>query len=290
MVYLTAIVKFFKNPRNRNLLIFVGIVAFCLLFLQQCNRAKDLESQLAKQKTEDTRILNNEIASHDTVHVLNINDSTHRSQILAYEITVKELNGKYSNLMSSFEKEKNKPPVVLIQTQIIIRDSLRDVEVISESIQGKDVLIIPNDTTFFTSDNFRIFSGKIPYKIVYMNKQDSSIANFDSLQIFSKFFPGKGSFDLQQNMTLSTGLFKDKKSGQVMIKIDTEYPGVKFTKIQGALIDSDESKKATREFRKPWSIGLQVGYGIQFNGPVATRGVNLGVGINYAPKFLQWGK
>jgi len=290
MIYLTSILQFLKNPKNKNLLIFIGIVIFCLLFLHQCNKTKSLESQIAQQKIEATRIFNNELASHDTVHLIKVNDSTFRAQQLGYELTVKELNSKYSNLMGSFKKEKNKPPVVIIQTEIIIKDSIREVLVLSEKINGKDVLVIPNDTTFFTSDNFRIFNGSIPYKIIYLNTSDSTAADTNTLRSFVKILPSKGAFNLQQHISLNTGLFKDKTTGQVMIKIDTEYPNMKFTKINGALIDSEESKKAARSLRKTFSVGLNAGYGFQFNKTGITNGLQLGIGLNYSPKFLQFGK
>jgi hypothetical protein len=47
-----------------------------------------------------------------------------------------------------------------------------------------------------------------------------------------------------------------------------------------------------RQARKTWGIGFDVGYGVLIdvrNSNVST-GPYFGVGVNYSPKLLQWGK
>ena len=74
---------------------------------------------------------------------------------------------------------------------------------------------------------------------------------------------------------------------------DTDYPGITFTNIEGAsIMDEPANKKLLRQMRKPWGLGLNIGYGAIVdvkNGSVAT-GPYVGFGISYSPKFLQWGK
>ena len=52
------------------------------------------------------------------------------------------------------------------------------------------------------------------------------------------------------------------------------------------------NKKVLRQLRKPFSLGLNFGYGAVVDvksGNIST-GPYFGIGITYSPKFLQWGK
>ena len=71
--------------------------------------------------------------------------------------------------------------------------------------------------------------------------------------------------------------------------MDTDYPGVTFTKLEGAsILDDPKNKPALRQLRKNWSLGIQAGYGMTLNGNNINGAPYLGIGLSYSPKFLQW--
>ena len=55
-------------------------------------------------------------------------------------------------------------------------------------------------------------------------------------------------------------------------------------------MDDPISKKATAALRKEFGIGVHVGYGVVFQNNGYHNGLNISVGLNYTPKWLQFGK
>jgi hypothetical protein len=71
----------------------------------------------------------------------------------------------------------------------------------------------------------------------------------------------------------------------------SKYPGISFSKLEGADIMSDPtSKAAAKNLRSRWGIGLSTGLGVVANTGSLTPGIYVGIGLNYTPKKLQWGK
>jgi uncharacterized LabA/DUF88 family protein len=116
------------------------------------------------------------------------------------------------------------------------------------------------------------------------------------IDIFGKLFTNNANLVLRQGIQLNTSLVKDKKTNKVLINVKSDYPGLIFTNVIGADIMSDPiSRKVAREFRKEYGIGLNVGYGFFLipdvnNGYIIKRGPEISVGLNWTPKFLQFGK
>lgn len=115
------------------------------------------------------------------------------------------------------------------------------------------------------------------------------------LNVFSSLIAGKANLDFKQGIQLSTGLVKDTKTGKILINIKSDYPGLSFTNIVGADIMGDPvSRKVAREFRKEFGIGLNLGYGFFLipdvnNGYIIKRGPEISFGLNWTPRFLQFG-
>ena len=125
------------------------------------------------------------------------------------------------------------------------------------------------------------------------NKSDSTEVSFNKLNVYNKVAPGLGNFTLDQGIKLKVGLFEDPKTKKVSIAATTSYPGITFTQLEGAdIMSNDVSRKAARNFRKTWGIGLTLGYGAGVNLKTSQVffGPQMGIGITYTPKFLQWGK
>ncbi len=278
----TNILKFITDPKNTRMLLLGAVVVFLLLFLQQCNATKAAKAEVELQKQETVRISNNYDAAMDTIKQTKVDDNTWRSEKLGYELTLDELKGKYADLLGDFKVEKNKPPKTIIKTEFIIKEKIDSVLVTSILDSAGNGYLVIVDTARYDSANFRYLNGNIPYKLV-LNEIDSSY----------KLVPDFGTFEITQGMNLNLGLFQDKDTKKISIMADTDYPGITFTKIDGAsIMDDPANKKLLRQMRKPWSLGMNVGYGAIVdvkNGSVAT-GPYVGFGISYSPKFLQWGK
>lgn len=278
------ILKFITDPKNTRMLLFAGIVILILLLLHQCNRAQGLKDEIEAQKQETQRIQNNYDASMDTIKQHKVDENTWRAEKEGYLLKYDELKEQYADLLGDFELEKNKPPKVIVQTEYIIRDSIRDVPVFVyvDSLGNENMKFADSAYYDTTNTNFRIINGKIPYEIA-----------FDPVDSVYRLIPGNANINLTQGMNLNMGLFQDKDTKKIYIKAETDYPGITFTRLDGAsILDDPDNKKVLRQLRKPFSLGLNFGYGAVVDvksGNIST-GPYFGIGITYSPKFLQWGK
>jgi len=279
----TNILKFITDPKNTRMLMLGAIVVCLLLFLQQCGATRAAKAEVELQKQETQRVSNNYEAAMDTIEQRKINETTWRAEKSGYELTLNEAKEKYADLLDDFNYEKNKPPKTIIETVYEVKENIDNVTINSTDLDslGNGLLTFA-DTAQFDSTNYRYLGGRIPYKFVF-NEKDSTY----------KMVPDFGTFELEQGMNLNVGLFQDKDSKKISIVATTDYPGVSFTRLEGSDIMNDEkNKKLLRQMRKPWSLGMNVGYGAIVdvkNGQVAT-GPYVGFGITYSPKFLQWGR
>ena len=249
---------------------------------QQCNKTQHYKDQVDIEKQETKRISNNYDAAMDTITQGKVDENTWRAEKSGYELTLDELEGKYADLLGDFEVEKNKPPKVIIKTEYIIKERIDSIPVLVEVDSLGNTSMAFYDSTYHDSINYRLLSGKIPYKII-----------FDSADSLYKAVPDLGSFELTQGMNLNLGLFQDKKTRKISIIADTDYPGVTFTTLDGAsIMDDPANKKILRKMRKPWGLGLNLGYGFLIDPAAGTinTGPYVGLGLSYTPKFLQWGK
>jgi len=279
----TNILKFITDPKNTRMLMLGAIVVVLMLLLRQCNATKAAKAEVDIQKQETTRISNNYEAAMDTIEQGKVDKDTWKAEKDGYELTLDEAKEKYADLLGDFNVEKNKPPRVVIETVFEAKENIEDVAINSTNIDslGNGLLTFA-DTAQFDSTNYRYLGGNIPYKFIF-NETDSTY----------KIVPDFGTFELKQGMNLNVGLFQDKDTKKISIVATTNYPGVSFTKLEGAdIMKDDKNKKLLRQMRKTWGLGLNVGYGAIVdvkNGSVAT-GPYVGFGISYSPKFLQWGK
>ncbi len=281
MNFVTNIIKWMFDPKNRSILLLIIGIVFALLYLQQCNATKRAEQ-------ESKRIQNNWDASQDTIkQYLKTNGAMH-GEIQAYQLTLDELATDYKDLFGDLDEWKKTPPKTIIKTTTEITEVIKYVTIkVDLSKDGSGKFTFKTDT-LFSDGNSRSLVGLIPFQQQYYNKKDSTEISLDSLNYFSKPNPGLATFDIKQNISLLTGLSYDKKTKKPIIWVETKYPGVKFTEIAGAdIIDNNASMDALKKTRKTWGIGFQVGYGIGINNPLKLSPY-VGVGVSYTPKFLQF--
>lgn len=128
------------------------------------------------------------------------------------------------------------------------------------------------------------------------NANNLPIVEPEMLDITGKLFTGKANINFNQGIQLNTSLVKDTKTDKIFINVKTDYPGLSFSNIVGADIMADPvSRKVAKGFRKEYAIGLNLGYGYFLvpdgnKGYTVKRGPAISVGLNYSPKFLQFGK
>jgi hypothetical protein len=280
MTWLAPILTAFNwltDPENRKWLTLGLILVLITLLIGTCGHISSLQGEIKASQEETQRVRNNWEASRDSVEMAVGENGELIGRIDGYVLTLDELNEDYKEMKAKWLFEKGKPPVVITEVVTEIRDSLIWVQV---ELEGDSVILV-SDSSQFSPDNFRILSGRIPYEI-------------DTTR--NLLLPGKGIFELEQAIKLSTTLTRDKRSGKIEILVSTEYPGVKFSRIQGAIIQDDkENNKVLKQARKSWGVSVSAGYGVMLNLANVNRiglahGPYAGFGIHYSPKWAQWGK
>jgi len=291
--FFIGIWSWIKDPKNRGvirILFFAALIAI-ILIQRSCN--SQLQQELEAQKTETQRIANNNEALLDTLRQGKINDTTLLAERKAIKITMDELKKGYSDLLVGFEQFKKQNPKVIEKIYFNNKETIREVPVYAKMDSlGKGYFAF-TDTANFADGNFRKLSGKLPFTNKLFTKKDSTEVDMNKLGFYSKVNPGKADFLLEQGMKLKVGLFEDPKTHKVSIAATTSYPGITFTKLEGADIMSDDiSKKAARNFRRTWGIGFSLTYGatVDLKTSKVAFGPQVGVGLHYTPKWLQWGK
>ena len=293
MNFLLSIWSWIKDPKNRSaihLLFIVGLVV--IIFMQRSCNAK-LKDELEAQKEETQRIENNYEALHDTIRQGKINDSTLLAERKAIKITMEELKKNYSDMLIGFEQFRKQNPKVIERITVNNYERIKEVPIYVKMDSIGNGIFSFIDTAKFADGNYRKLKGSIPFNSKIFNKKDSIETNFDKLGVYNKVVPGSGNFELEQGIKLKVGLFEDPKTKKVSIAATTSYPGIIFTKLEGASIMDDEvSRKAARNFRRTWGIGFSVGYGgtVDLKTSKIVFGPQVGVGLHYTPKWLQWGK
>lgn len=282
-----------RDPKNSGVIKLAAIAILIMIILMQCSQNRGLRDEVTAQKEEVTRIQNNYEATNSQIVQGKINDSTWRAERLALKLTVEELKNGYSDLLVGFEKFRKQNPKVIERFTVTNNETIREVPVYARMDSlGKGEFDF-TDTVNYPDGNFRKLTGKINYKNNYFNKKDSTETNLNKLGVFNNVQAGLGNFKLEQKIKLKVGLFEDPKTKKVTIAATTSYPGLVFSQLEGADIMSDAiSRQAAKQLRKTWGIGFNISYGatVDLKTSKFVLGPQIGIGIHYTPKFLQWGK
>jgi hypothetical protein len=248
-------------------------------------------NELQIVKNNSARHFNNYLAAQDSITYISGENETLLAQKLSMEFYRSELSKENKKLLERLQIEKNKKPQVVIQTEMKYRDTSIYVPVTSTFDNNSPSLNFNYNPTLKGKNKISIV-GHLPYSIYYDTcdaKVDSGGINWS---IQPGIVPGKVHLQIEQKIDLVTGLVRDPKTKQLYVRASTDFPGVSFSDLNSIyLLDDVESKKALRSARKPFGLGVTMGLGITAgsNGYIV-RGPNLGVGLTYTPKFLQFGK
>jgi hypothetical protein len=251
---------------NKAFLLIALILVF-LLLIRQCGVTEE-----AERKAE--REFRNYLASQDSVTHLKSKYGNVLAQKSAYELRYNELSDDHRDLIKRLELEKNKKPEVIIETEIVYRDT--NIFVIASNRHvGDSSFITFSYNPVLPGTNRLLISGDIPYTFT----SDSTI------------LPGRAILTLDQKIDLVTGLYRDPETNQLKIRASTTFPGITFSQIESIdIIDSPSDKEQSINSRKPFGFGVSLGYGIVFNQNGYYPGPFLGLGLSYSPKWAQFGK
>jgi hypothetical protein len=264
-----------KNFLKKNFFVICAVI-FALLLLRQCNVNDRLEGEVRREH-------NNLLASQDSVRFISNKAGNSVYEKSAYELKMSELSKENKDLIGKLDLAKRKTPEVVIQTVTKYIDVFRDVptKVHKDEATGQEFVSFTHNPEL-PGQNFLRISGKIPYEIkINQNQNDLSLVTAD---LISK----PAQVDIEQKISIVTGLYRDPKSKRLMTRVSTDYPGITFSDINSFKIeDTPENRKTLMQERKRFGIGLNAGFGYVAGVNGISPGIYLGVGLHFSPKFLQ---
>lgn len=250
--------------------ILLGILVACGAIIS-CQKSK-----IDKLNDEVTRQKNNILAITDTLTVYKDDLGRSNAEKHAYQLTQKELLDSISDL----KKKKNREYVSYVNTDILIRDTVKVPTTIIREVTKTETQHMDDGTIYFAkSDTFgqssRSFDVSIPYYV-------------DSKKLFTK----DASFNLNQNIFVEAWLERNKKTNETYVHLRSDYPNLIFN--SGLGIVAKQSSSFDRSMRKNTGIGIAVGpnvgisYDLKNHKYSPTIGLGVTIGLTYTPKFLQW--
>lgn len=274
-------IKEIPNLLNNRIVYLFGIGILVMLLLKQCN-----ETQNAKQEAQ--RNYNNLLAERDTVRILQSKNGSMLAEKAAFKLKYDELSEDQKELIKRLELSGRKKPGVVIQTDIVYKDTSILVPVLASLKDGEPVLGFKHNPTL-PGKNFLLISGTLPYQLLTDTIKDETSAN--GIKLISRVEPGTAKLSMEQKIDLVTGLYTDPKTGRIFVRASTTFPGITFSDMQALdMVDDPATKKALRQARKPFGVGFSLGWGMTVGKNGYTVGPNVGVGLTYTPTWLQFGK
>jgi hypothetical protein len=264
---------------NRFFLLSV-IVVMVMLTLKQCGEADHA-------KAEALREHNNYLASLDSVRTIK-NELGHIIQEKAtYELKASELSKEQKDLIAQLDLKSNgrgNTPNSVINVVTEIRDSVNVAStIIKDPNSDESINFVHNPQ--MTGNNKLKITGKTPY-VINLQADPSNPTKY-----VASIVPGLTSLLMEQNIDITTGIYRDPKTKRMMTRVSTTYPGLTFNDVNSFdITDSPDTRKALKAARKEFGLGIQVGYGLSGSNAGITPGFYIGAGIHYSPKFLQFGK
>ena len=247
-------------------LIMVGVIAvLTMLLFRSCGENE--ESLL-----EISRLENNLKAQQDTMRTYITKNGNMAAEISAYKLDLKKDEALIASLQEGYEKLDGKLAGIAKGGATIVteREVPVDVKVYTDTT-GEVTL---GDTITYDSTNYTKFSIKAPYTLIKNN-----------LKILPAVYNSEIALDLLIRF--------EEKDGNLRVLAETPHKGVKFTSLTGGLVTEPDLPKAMKmALRKEWGVGFNMGLGPVYNisTKTITPGVFMGVGINFTPKKLQFGK
>jgi len=217
--------------------IIIVVLLFLLGYGYYLNQNKDKTIAISNQNilalTDSLNISetkNGELIADKAVLISTNGDLKDLNSVLSDQI--KEINGKVIRLTNTVFELRSRGPIILHDTlHVFNNDSL---------------LVKWQKDVHFDKYNYRFIAGQTS-----ISKKNDVIFN-QSRTILTKDVIG---------VSLTTGL--REVDDKIMIFVTSSYPGFSVTKLDGAEIDPKKNPiyKEFVQKKKPWGIGVQVGYG-----------------------------
>lgn len=274
----------YKIVSNR--LVMIGVIIILLfLSIRQCERANSAELDSKRQH-------NNYLAMQDSVRIIKKEKDHIIVEKSAMELKVSELTKEQKELIAKLDlnsngkgTRKNPAPSVVVDVQVVYVDRFINVPTkVEKDTSGKEFISFTHSPKM-KGNNSLTLSGKIPYTLDLIKNPEKED------MVFAKLNTSPAELDIKQNIEITTGIYRDLKTKRLMTRVATEYPGIEFKDVNSfMIIDNKETRDALKSARKPYGIGINFGIGLAANQKGIGPGVYLGIGLQYSPKFLQFGK
>ena len=256
------------------------IVILLMLFLKQCNETAHMEAEAKREH-------NNYLASLDSVRTIK-NENGHLIQEKsAYELKASELSKSQKELIHQLglkSSGRGNTPNTVINVVTEIRDSVQIASTIVKDPNGEESINFIHNPQMPGNNKLKI-TGKTPYTIS-LNRDP-----LDSTKYFATILPGLTLLNLEQNIDITTRIYRDPKTKRMMTRVTTTYPGLTFNDINSFdITDNADTRKALKAARKEFGLGVQLGYGLSGTSNGISPSFYIGLGVHYSPKFLQFGK
>lgn len=229
---------------------------FFLLFILMIGGFGWMYSKYAAQKIETQKQLNNIEALLDTVRVYEDETGKVGAEKLSLQTSLNQLKTLNQTLYNELQKEKGNVKVVTKTEYVVKTDTL----VLDSSVDFTEdtyKLSFKNETT--NPGGYRILSGYTSFKWDQENNMPFSGTTTITDDVLS--------------MKLVTGVREE--DGKLTIFIKTDYPGVKFSNIEGAVLDNSMLNTDSKASR--FTLGIQAGYGLTSSG----FSPYIGAGVTY---------
>ena len=258
----------------------VIIFILILMFLKQCGETSHMEAEVKREH-------NNYLSSLDSVRTIKSENGHLIQEKSAYELKASELSKSQKELIYQLglkSSGRGNTPNTVINVVTEIRDSVKIASTIVKDPNGEESINFLHNP-IMTGKNRLMISGKTPYAInIHVDPLDSS-------KYIATILPGLTSLNLEQNIDITTGIYRDPKTKRMMTRVTTTYPGLTFSDINSFdITDNADTRKALKAARKEFGLGIQLGYGISGSSAGLSPGFYIGLGVHYSPRFLQFGK
>jgi hypothetical protein len=258
----------------------VIIVIMILLFLKQCGETAHIEAEAKREH-------NNYLTSLDSVRAIKSKNGHLIQEKSAYELKAFELSKSQKELIHQLglrSSGRGNTPNSVINIITEIRDTFKITSTIIKDPNGDESISFLHNPQMPGNNKLKI-TGKTPYTI------NIHVDPLDSTKYIATILPGLTSLNMEQNIDITTGIYRDPKTKRMMTRITTTYPGLAFNDINSFdITDNADTKKALKSVRKEFGLGVQLGYGISGSSAGLSPGFYIGFGVHYSPRFLQFGK
>jgi hypothetical protein len=253
-----------KILKRKDIILLAAIAILILLLFKQCDSNSDLKSKLDIQNA-------NLDALKDSVRVQK-NKAGEETYVIKTLLTDKNSLAQLNKGLKE-ELDKQKGKVIFIDR--VVTETVVDTHYVDNYLTSYGNNKFSLDWKYdsiFSPNNYRKFSGNSFFTVDTIN---------------NKVIPGSTRINQDElGFSFVTGLREKDKALEIFVT--PKYPGMKITKIEGAIIDpakSDVLKKMfpDKKFSAGPYVGVGIGSGYGLNGqPVTGAFFNIGVGIQYS--------